>query len=184
MTGEQDFTPEWTDDQDIKPGLYIWPVYVKACAIKDRAKDKPYALLHVIVEDFEKKECPQHNFEFDFRVYLHNKSKGWCIYFLSKFDYPEELFKGKPAPIVRASEIEGLHGQLLVQAALTDAQFLQIDVKGFDHIDGKELPDKLKALAKKQTENGGQEESSIDLEHDVKEAAHTRIDPQDPLNFE
>lgn len=143
MAEMEDYSPNW-EGPTIGPGKYIFAVDVKKCGFMDTTKEKPFMKLEVEVND-----GPYKGIAFDFRVYIHKKSQTWCVFFLSKFGYPEELFRNTEAPKLRKSQIEGLSGKVLVEVEEDNSGFLRFNVKKFDHADGHEIEDWMEKEAKK-----------------------------------
>jgi len=174
----EDYSPNWSSDEDaLAEGWYIWDIFVKKMEFKDiePGKEKPFMLLSVIVEDPQDgPPCPNTGYQFDFRIYIHKKSRGWACYFLKKFDYPQELL-ANDQPVLRKQNIEGLRGQVLIQVQQNqNTGYMNTDVKGFDHTGGIELVEKrAKELAKEKGEEyvppeaQAPDERAIDVNADV-----------------
>jgi hypothetical protein len=178
MAEREEFQPQWSEKQ-VEVGMHIWTVYLKNCLFRESVKEgetKPYMLLDAIVEDPPNGQPDPHTgTEFNFRIYLNPRAQSWCLYFLKKFGYPEELLaSGKPT--IRRNEVAGLHGKVLVNVAPDESGMLRFDVKGFDHLGGDELEKRLAGKPK----NGQPEVNEatvevpdspvVDLEEDIKQA--------------
>lgn len=185
MAEKEEFTPQWSEKQ-IQPGQYIWSVYLKSCLFRESATNgevKPFMQLAAIVEDPpDGPEDPYTGTEVDFRIYMHAKSQGWCLYFLKKFGYSEALLANPGRPIIRRAEVAGLHGKILVNVAPDDQGLLRFDVKGFGRLGENELEERL---AKKSGAAHEAAEASmdtvevaevIDLEADVRAEATPNLE--------
>lgn len=176
----EEFSPDWgSEEGEPDAGWYVWNVFVKSMQFKDTepGKEKPFMLIHCLVEDPpDGAPSPNSGYGFSFRVYIHKKSRGWAFYFLKKFGYNPELLADTERPQLKKHEVEGLHGKLLVNVTLNEnTGTTNIDVKGFDQIDGKELEEKMaKAIAKEKGEEyvapgkEPQQEKEIDVREDVR----------------
>lgn len=175
----EDYSPNW-EGPTIGPGKYVFAVDVKKCSFMDTTKEKPFMKLEVAVN-----EGPYQDFTFDFRVYIHKKSQTWCVFFLSKFGYPEELFRNTEAPKLRKTEIEKLSGKVFVEVEEDNSGFLRFNVKKFDHAGGHEIEDWLEKEAKKaeQTELPARSDSepatSIDVNQDLREEPAPQTSAED-----
>lgn len=182
MAERDEFTPKW-DGPRFVPGTFIWTVYVKACVFREgvsQSETRPYMDIRVLVEDPpDGPEEPMNGAEMDFKIWLHQKAAGWCLYFLKKFDYPAEMLADEHRPIIRRQEVVGLHGKVLVNVKEGENGFLLYDVKGFDHLSGNELE---KRVASKANGTPREEasvntmditETAIDLQADLKSSPPT-----------
>ena len=131
-----EFKPKWSDPI-VEPGSYIWVVFVKSCEFRDLEREKPYMRIEAMVE-----EGDHAGFLFEWRVYVHAKSRSWATWFLKRFGYPEELLDSGQ-PTLKRREIEGLHGKVHVEVEVDEHGFLRFNAKGFDRIGGTELEDRL-----------------------------------------
>lgn len=156
---------EWDrEDVEVDVGSYVWPIALTSCEAKDAKTDKPYMEVGAVVED----PSEHAGYSFDFRIYFHKKSEKWCRYFLKKFDYPSELLEREP-PILRKSVISQLKGKVLVE--IKDGHYggTIVDVKGFDHLDGVELEERLvKLLSSPEEGSESDGEGATDVEADIK----------------
>lgn len=184
MAERDEFKPDWGGPK-VKEGMFIWCVFIKSCVFKESVsggESKPYMLISVIVGDPPGAKDPMAGIEFEFRIYLHQKSAGWCIYFLRKFGYPDELLKDEDHPIIRRKEVAGLWGKVLVNVKQNEA-YLNFDVKGFARLHGDDsLEKRLNTMSGASgAANHSHEETSfeapdspaVDLEADVKAASAT-----------
>jgi hypothetical protein len=180
----EEFCPQDWQDENLEAGLYVWTIFIESAKLKDVSTSKPYLLLGAVVEEFPAGSMdPDGNLietvnvglRFDLRIYLSQKSRVWARYFLSKFGYPELLLKAEP-PIIRSSEVQGLHGEVLIEVSFTETMMLRTDAKGFDTVGGtKDLFARRKALIAKKLEASGEapveEAPAKDLEEDVRQSA-------------
>lgn len=141
MSDNDEITPQWGKQVAPPVGIYIWPLRVVEVSPKDSGTDKPYLLTKVqILADGQFL-----GFEFDFRLYYSIKAEKWCKYFLKKFNYPKE-YLDTVSPILKQSSIKGLSGKARVHVTFDqagDQEYVNYDMKGFEHLNETELEEKL-----------------------------------------
>lgn len=185
----EEFRPDW-EEEELQEGIFVWPIYIRWAKLKDPGSDKPYVLIGAVVVEFPKGsafEKPSNvGFEFDFRVYLSKAAKGFAMYFLKKFRYPENLIGDGKNPTIRTTEIAELWGQVLVEVAMTDTMQLRTNVMGYDYYDSTDgalfkLRDK-KLEARGEAQQNATEPPARDLEEDVHGGAPPPREPGEDLD--
>lgn len=172
--------PGWKPGMEVEVpdiGWYIWELTVTSCEWRDKNTDKPYMLVGAVVDD-----GGEAGFSFDFRIYYHLQAERWCKYFLKKFDYPEKYIE-KDKPELNRGAIKGLRGKVLVEMREWDGRYgivVTPDVKGFDHIGGDQLEDRLEKIRQKDEDSQSPEvdEPEIDLDADI---GHVSLDSLDDV---
>lgn len=169
-----EFTPNWDAEAVDDPacGSYVWPVTIWQAELPPaNTGKKPYIKLFYIVNGGQFDQ-----FKNSFRIYINPEAKVWALWFLKKFNYPEELLTGKQ-PVIRRTAFNGLTGKILVEV-FEDPQYgKKFEVKGFSRLD--ELDLEKKVAPPEETI-----EPSIDINADAEEADLSFLDEPVPAQEE